>query len=107
MRCVILVAVVLFGGCAHHVDSEERLMAVIEAKITLPREAKPLQKYRRFYAYSGDEPNRVVAVYTFGGHPKRLWLAENEMPIVLDGGCAVVTFHYNFKTALISSLSCN
>jgi len=102
-----LIAAMLLGGCAHSLSGEEGLMKAIEGSVSLPKEAAPFGRYRRHYAWAKDDPDTVMAVYALGGKPKRLWLPEDEMPIVLDGGCTVVTFRYNLKSKLISDLRCN
>ena len=106
-RAMLLLTAILLGGCAHSLSSEDGLMKAIEDSVSLPREAAPLGRYRRHYAWVKDDRDTVMAVYALGGQPKRLWLPGDEMPIVLDGGCTVVTFRYHLKSKLISDLRCN
>jgi hypothetical protein len=106
-RATLLLTAILLGGCAHSLRNEDYLMKSIESSVSLPKEAAPLRRYRRHYAWVKDDYDAVMAVYALGGQPKRLWLPNDEMPIVLDGGCSVVTFRYHLKTKLISELTCN
>lgn len=106
-RATFLLTAILLGGCAHSLSNEDGLMKSIEGSVSLPKEAAPLGRYRRHYAWAKDDRDTVMAVYALGGKPRRLWLPEDEMPIVLDGGCTVVTFRYHLKSKLISDLRCN
>lgn len=103
----ILLTAILLGGCAHSLSNEDDLMRSIEGNVSLPKEAAPLGRYRRHYAWGKDDRDTVIAIYALGGKPARLWLPEDEMPIILDGGCTVVTFRYDLKSKLVSDLKCN
>lgn len=106
-RATFLLTAILLGGCAHSLSGEDGLMKAIEGSVSLPKEAEPLGRYRRHYAWAKEDHDTVTAVYALGGKPGRLWLPENEMPIILDGGCTVVTFQYHLKSRLVSDLRCN
>jgi hypothetical protein len=107
MKYLFLVSAITVGGCAHTPIDEDQQMKIIEANISLPTKAVSLRSYRRHYAFTKDDPNMVTAVYAIGGQPRRLWLLEDEMPIILDGGCKVISFQYNVKSKLFSNISCN
>lgn len=99
---------ILLAGCAHGVGgTKEQLMHTIEKSIALPEGAAPLLRYRRHYAWSSSDPQVVEAVYTLGGRPDRLWLSSNDLPIVLDGGCSVITLRFEVKKRTVSNLRCN
>lgn len=87
-------------------DAENRLMAKIEKKVRLPTGAAPLTVYRRHYAWSGTR-DIVHAVYARGGRPGRLWLALEELPIILDGGCSVISFDYDVERDRPLKVVCN
>ena len=107
-KCAIyLFTFLLVGGCTHTLSREDALMRTMESQITLPDGAAPLRRYRRYYAWANNEYHTVVAIYVLGGKSGRLWLSENDMPIVLDGGCTVVNFTYYPESKRISSPECN
>lgn len=96
----------LMPVCTNAADAEDRLMAKIEKQIRLPRGAANITTYRRHYAWS-DKRDTVYAVYERGGRPARLWLLLEEMPIILDGGCNVVTFDYDVVRDRPLNVTCN
>lgn len=106
-RLALLVSIVFSVGCAHARSPEEQLMRNIEARVHLPERASPVNRYRRHYALAKDDPNVVEAVYERGGRPTSLWLRWDEMPIILDGGCSVVTFTYDLRTQHFKNVACN
>ncbi len=73
--------------------------------MTLPPRAAPLRKYRRYYAWQ-EEDITVQAVYELGGKPAQLWLPREEMPIILDGGCSVVSFTFDVRRDTAKDMSC-
>ena len=107
MRNILIALALLVSGCAHHPDGNDRIMRRIEAAVSLPQGSAPLSHYRRHYAWANDQEGMVRAVYVQGGKPIRLWLAWDEMPIVLDGGCEVVSFSYDVHTERVSPARCN
>lgn len=107
MRIWVLGAILL-AGCAHDLGStEDQLMRTIEQRVALPEGAAPLSRYRRHYAWSSGDPQAVEAVYTLGGKPDRLWLSADDLPIVLDGGCSVITFKFEVARKAASNVRCN
>lgn len=103
-----IVGAILLTGCAHDLRSDdEKLMGVIEQSVALPKGASPLQKYRRYYAWSPGDSQVIEAVYSLGGRADRLWLTADELPIVLDGGCSVVTFKFDVPTQRAMNVRCN
>jgi len=107
MRIWVLGAILL-AGCAHDLGStEDQLMRMIEQSVALPEGAAPLSRYRRHYAWASGDPQAVEAVYTLGGKPDRLWLSADDLPIVLDGGCSVVTFKFEVARKTATNVRCN
>jgi len=103
-----LLGAILLAGCVHGLDStEEQLMRTIEQSVNLPKGAAPLSRYRRHYAWSSSGSRAVEAVYTLGGKPDRLWLPADDMPIILDGGCSVITFKFEVDKNAPSNVHCN
>lgn len=106
----LLFGFLLLSGCMHaegFVDPEEDRMIKIEQNVTLPSRADLMRKYRRYYAWSLDDPAIVDAVYVRGGKPGRFWLTDQNLPIVLHGGCHVVTFEYDTRLNRATNVACN
>jgi hypothetical protein len=94
-------------------DAEQQaLMDRIEREVRLPRGAGPVASYARFYAWQqqrGDGVRKVVAVYEnlTGAASGRRWVTEREFPVIMDGGCGVVSLSYDVATQRIEHVSCN
>ena len=90
---------------------QEQLMERIERDVRLPEGAGPLTSYARYYAWQQREDGvrKVIAVYVhLSGHePGRHWVAENELPLILDGGCSLVGLSYNVTEWRVEHVSCN
>ncbi|MEL6877547.1 MAG: hypothetical protein AAGL68_05545 [Pseudomonadota bacterium] len=91
-------------------ESRTRIMDEIERQVQLPPDADEFQQYAQYYAYDGD---RVIATYiTSGGNDplkgKRLWLADRrDLPVLMDGGCAVVNVIYDPLAQRVEHIFCN
>ena len=87
------------------------LMDQIERQVRLPEGAGPLASYARYYAWQqrDDGLRKVIGVYVrLSGHaPGRYWVAENEFPLILDGGCAMISLSYNLAAQRIEHVTCN
>ncbi len=86
-------------------------MERIERDVRLPAGADALYSYSRFYAWQEREDGvrKVVAVYQNltpaprGGR----WVTEDELPLISDGGCGVISLSYDVATQRIEHVSCN
>jgi len=79
-------------------------MSFIEARVVMPKEAGPLNSYRRFYYRKG---GKVVGVYVAGEKPGREWIARRvDAPLIMDGGCSVVNVHFDTSSKEIQAF-CN
>jgi hypothetical protein len=129
MKPVQLLALFLAIGCAQapaqnnqdapqaanppntEAQAREELMARIEREVRLPEGAAPLASYARFYAWQerGDGIRKVIAVYLGVGErtPGRRWVTESEFPLILDGGCGLVTLSYDAAAQRIEHVTCN
>ena len=91
--------------------AREELMDQIERQVRLPAGAGPLASYARYYAWQQREDGlrKVVGVYVrLSGHPPgRSWVAENEFPLILDGGCAMITLSYDLAAQRVEHVTCN
>jgi hypothetical protein len=96
--------------------TREALMDRIERDVRLPRGAGPLASYVRSYAWQqrGDGVRKVAAVYVSDGiaqqakmAPGRHWLAPDMLPLIMDGGCAIISLSYDVATQRIEHVTCN
>jgi hypothetical protein len=91
-------------------EGRARIMDEIERQVQLPPEAGELQQYARYYAFDGES---VIGTYMSSGENdplrgKRLWLADRrDLPILMDGGCAVVNVVYDPPTQRVENTFCN
>lgn len=85
------------------------IMDRIEARISLPAGASPLPLYERFYAWEGrdDGVRKVFGTYVRGQGTGRHWVSQNELPLVMDGGCDIVTLTYDVEADRIERVECN
>ena|SRR5215212_8111119 len=107
LRLVLFGLLMLTGCVADYADDNDRRMRMIERSITLPPGAAPVAKYRRYYAWSRDDAGIVDAVYVLGGEPDNFWFPADDMPIVLDGGCTVISIEFSIATGEAISVRCN
>ena len=94
------------------VETEQaQLMDRIERAVRLPDGAGALSSYARYYAWQQREDGvrKVIAVYEnlTGARPGRHWVAETELPVIMDGGCGVVSLSYDVAGQRIEHVSCN
>lgn len=91
-------------------ENGARIMDEIERQVQLPPDAHELQKYARYYAFDGD---KVIGTYTTSAgndqlRGRRLWLGDRrDLPILMDGGCAVVNVVYDPLAQRIERAFCN
>jgi len=85
------------------------IMDRIEARIVMPAGASPLTLYGRYYAWEprDDGVRKVLGTYVRGERPERHWVRQNELPLVLDGGCGIVTLTYDPDADRIERVECN
>lgn len=100
---------VLIGAAPAPLPVAEMLMDRIEAIVAMPSGAGPLGAYGRYYALEGrsDGVRKVLAVYVREPAPRRHWVRENELPIVMDGGCDIVSLTYDVDADRVERVECN
>jgi hypothetical protein len=107
----LLVAAALLGVAPVPAGDQQALMARIEARVVMPRGADPIAGYRRTYAWDPHAPpgSRVLAVYmrTDANWTQRLWVAADQLPVVMDGGCGIVTLTYDVANDRVERIGCN
>lgn len=83
----------------------------IERDIRLPERADPVAAYERSYAWQqrGDGVRKVIGVYLTpeGSNRGRRWVMESELPLILDGGCSMITLSYDVAAQRIEHVTCN
>jgi hypothetical protein len=126
MRPLPLLAILLALGCGQApaqnnrsaspaapaaTAEQEAIMDRIERDVRLPRNADALASYARYYAWQqrSDGTRKVVAVWQSltGERPGRHWVTESEFPVIMDGGCGVITLSYDVGAEQIEHVSCN
>lgn len=81
----------------------------IERIVVLPAGAAPLTNYGRYYAWEQrtDGVRKVLAVYVFERQPQRHWVAQNQLPLIMDGGCAIISVTFDVAAGRIEWVACN
>jgi hypothetical protein len=130
---LLLPFVLLASGPAANQSKLENLMDQIESTIRLPNGAELLGRYARYYAF--DDKGDVVGVYLilgddpsvckdgdgrtgdqcyildWGGKDvragERVWVPTGKLPVVIDGGCTVVSIHFNRAKKSFDEVRCN
>lgn len=107
IRCV-LAALLLAAAPAPSAETNA-IMDRIESRIALPPGASPLGLYDRYYAWESrdDGVRKVLGTYVRGQRPQRHWVGQNELPLVMDGGCDIVTLTYDYDADRIERVECN
>jgi len=117
-KLILVLVTTLFPPLAQAASSQSwlpdrRTIDEIEAKIEMPAGARPVADYLRFY--TGDRKDgRPVVLGTFvlrdllqrPAAPINI-VEKPDMPIILDGGCAVVNLEFDTQRKQIVSISCN
>lgn len=95
-------------------SSDTALTDEIERQVTAQAPEHDLTRYVRLYK-RGAEGN-IEATYLaaqMGGLPRKwegghsYWVASTDVPMVLDGGCAVINVLYHEPTNTLVSVHCN
>lgn len=106
MRIVAFLSALALGCAGNPESREEALMASIEAAVTLPPGAADLQAYSRVYTWA-EGGRKVRAVYERVEAPGRRWVPESQLPLIMDGGCGVVTLVFDVTSNRVEAISCN
>lgn len=93
------------------VDEHSRIMNKIENDVTMPSGAGRVRDYERLYAWHFESGSShaisVIATYQLGAKNERHWINELDMPVILDGGCSLVSLTFDRETEKIISISCH
>lgn len=100
------------AGSAAGDAEQQAIMDRIEREVRLPEGADPLASYERSYALQQreDGTRRVMGVYLspdVGESRGRRWVAENALPMMVDGGCGMIRLSYDVATQRIERVTCN
>jgi hypothetical protein len=90
-------------------DEQVAIMDRIERDLRMPGGAGPLAGYSRYYAWQSREDGvrKVLAIYVQEPNPARRWVAETALPLIMDGGCGIVSFSYDVAAQRIDNVACN
>ncbi len=100
-------------GCGQR-GQNEALADEIERQVVATHPEVALERFARFYALETD--GSVTGIYLFaneGHNPargtvgERRWAAPGELPLVYDGGCALLTLKYDVRRRRLNSVECN
>ena len=112
-------ALVLAVATSHASDAplDAAFLQRIESSLRLPKGAKPLASYDRYYAYAMRKGRKVlvgvfldpiglpgIAESIPGLH---ILAKESELPVVHDGGCGVITVVLDPDSPQGADVSCN
>ena len=108
MKALIALAIALMTYGLAVSDPNDGLLDRIEANVSMPVGAERVEVYARYYAITNDGSD-ITGIYLRIGNeaPGRRWVNERELPIVMDGGCGVVTVVADAATATVRSVFCN
>lgn len=100
------IALPIITNCAAEMTEPDAIMDRIEAQIQLPEGAADLSEYVRHYLPL--ESGSVYGIYEISDAPvRRHWVEESsELPLILDGGCSILSIRYDPDTDEISAV-CN
>jgi hypothetical protein len=122
MRLAVLVPIAALAACAPPQsetapapapDGQAALAAEIEKAVGAMLPDITVSQYARHYARGAD--GHVHGVYlrqcdegwaTCAG-AEAIWVSPEEMPITLDGGCAVVRVEYDPASSALVTATCN
>jgi hypothetical protein len=101
-------------GCAPPVGSDRATAAEIERQVVAAHHGLSLDRYARFYAREADGSVRAIWLFADKGHEpmvgkagQSVWTAPGKLPVVEDGGCAVLTIRYDAAHKRPASVECN
>jgi hypothetical protein len=96
-------------GAAQPPANSDDIMNRIEALVAMPQGASSLTLYGRYYALEvrSDGVVKVLGVYVREPSPRRHWVKQNELPLVMDGGCDIVTLTYDARLDRVDRIECN
>ena len=83
------------------------IMDKIEATRRMPTGAAPVTGYFRQYAWADIQKTKVTAIYQRSNTPGRRWIDFDDLPMIDDGGCAVVELVYDVKTGGLDEIYCH
>jgi hypothetical protein len=123
MKALRLLALLLPIGCAEApaqnaapdaqaaapADEQAAIMDRIERDLRLPDGAGPLAGYSRYYAWQSREDGvrKVLAIYVREPNPAQRWVAETALPLIMDGGCGIVSLSYDVAAQRVEHIECN
>lgn len=105
----IALPLALLAAAQAPLPEAESVMTRIERAVAMPNGAGPLGVYGRYYTWESraDGVRKVLAVYVREASPQRHWVNQNELPLVMDGGCDIVTLTYDHDADRIERVECN
>jgi len=86
-------------------------IAALEGQLKLPKGAWPLSGYDRYYTGTWVSGRRMIKGVLYiehaNQHGKVRIVTEQELPVIMDGGCSVVTVFFDVATNRVAGTFCN
>lgn len=80
----------------------------IERSVVLPHGAEPVEAFVRYYAAVSRNGHRIIrGIYVLGEEARIVMTTAERLPMVLDGGCGVVTVEFDASARAFLETSCN
>lgn len=89
-------------------EPSEAEIHVIESSVVMPRGARPVSAFARYYASAQRGSHRIIrGVYVLDDGDRIVVTTAEKLPVIFDGRCSVVTVEYDVQTAAFLQVSCN
>lgn len=96
------------NGSPHSEDVRLRRIDVIEKNLKMPRGARNLEEYMRFYVWPDSSHGAITAVFVHNGSSKGVKLVQtSDLPTIDDGGCDVIELRYSLRTKKVVRFFCH
>lgn len=107
IQLTALAIALAIGACSQR---QAEVLDVLEAGVSMPAGASPLARYSRYYFVErsrGEQQAKIIGIYLASNKPSRRWAPFDQVPVIMDGGCAMVTVVFDARTHLFESSQCN
>jgi hypothetical protein len=106
---------VIAAGCAPSAPTNEAVAGEIERQVQAAYPGLPLDRYARFYARLDN--GTVEGVFSYAGEEgyeisgsragEVLWTNRDDLPIIHDGGCTVISITFDARAKELIHAYCN
>lgn len=104
----LLILVPGWSGADSLAQPSKTEVQTIERSVVLPRGSEPVLAFARYYASVSQNGHRIIrGIYVLGDNAQVVITTAEKLPMILDGGCGVVTIEYDASTEAFLRVSCN